>query len=204
MGEITDEYRLKLSGNLAGQTVNNIFYYRQGATSGDAGDVINLFVLNIIPKLQAALSTAMTFTDIECINVEDGSDFESVSGSWAGSQAGDYYDTFGAFGFILYPRKANMKSGAKRFAGVPELSVASGVPTATQLVKLDDLATAIGGNLGTALSGTVFYPAFYSRRCIKNVDKKCTSAYTESYELFNGSAFKWTTTQNSRKRGVGV
>lgn len=200
---VGDYYRLTLSGNQYGQVIQNIFYYRNTNVDGTASDIGNYFKNGPLLTIIAALSNTVTYTNIAVINMTDAGDYWENAFSFQGLRIGEAYESFGAFGFLSFPDKMNFKAGGKRFAGVAEADVLNGIPLAGQLLRLDNIATALGAIID--VSGAKFRPSFFSRKCVKDpVTHKCTDVFTEAFGQIASYAWKWVTTQNSRKRNVGI
>jgi len=188
---------------MSGQTIVNIFYYRNTAADGFAADLGATFRDSILPTIVLALSNAVTYTDIEVLNLDNVADYWSDAFSFSGTRPGEYFNSFAAYGFLSFPNTSNYKAGGKRFPGVPENDTTNGSPSSTQLTRLDNIATALG--LVLNIGGRVFRPQFFSKKCVKDpVTHKCTNVFTESYGTIGTYAWKWITTQNSRKLGVGI
>lgn len=200
---IGDQYKLILSGNLLGQTVKNIFHYRNDVADGFADELLGAFQLTVLPTILTALSSFLTYTNIDVINLDNGADFATEAFGVPGARGGEVYDSFGAYGFTLFPNVYNYKAGAKRFPGVAEADVSNGTPVASQLTRLDNIAVDLGAVL---ISGAKrFRPQLFSHRCVKNpTTHKCTDVFTDSFVTVATAAWDRVTTQNSRKRGVGV
>lgn len=200
---VGDHYRLTLSGNMLGQTIKNVFWYINQNTDSYASFLGTYFRDNTLLTIIAALSNTVTYTDIEVVNMDNTADFWSDAFSFSGLRSGETYDTFGAWGFLSFPTTSNYKAGGKRFPGVGETDAVNGIPTAAQLARLDNIAVVLGAVIN--LSGARFRPQFFSRKCVKDpVTHKCTNVFVESFGTIATYAWKWVTTQNTRKRGVGI
>ena len=200
---VNDRYRLKLSGNMSGQTIVNIFYYRNTTNDGFAADIGGTFQNSFLPVIVQALSNAVTYTDIEVLNLDNSADYWSNAFSFSGTRIGEYFNSFVAYGFLSFPTTSNYKAGGKRFPGVSEADTTNGIPSGAQLIRLDNIATILGQVVN--VGGKVFRPQFFSRKCVKDpVTHKCTDVFTESFGTIGTYAWKWITTQNSRKLGVGI
>lgn len=201
---INDIYRLKLSGNFLGQTVNNIFHFENVVANLTAVDLNSGFMLNVLPYIRAVCSTNMTYTDIEIVNLSNGSDFYTNTFGENGTRVGgDDAPPFVAWAFSLNPNRIDRRAGAKRFAGIREGDIVSGVNTGAILGPLDDLAIALGNPI-FVLAGR-FTPVLKSIRCVKDpVTNKCTSAFIISYPRISSANYDSVSTQSSRKFGYGV
>lgn len=193
---IGDHYRLKLSGNYLGQTIINTFYYENVLTNSTA-PFLNLdFLDDILPAIQAVVSDQVTFTDTEVQNLDNPSDFSVSAFSNPGLRAGQPTPPFVAWGYTLYSNNLVHRSGGKRFAGVAEPDIDNGVPVGSVLTPLNLLAIRMGAALPTG--GTAVWRPRIAR--ITYVD----SVPSYEWTVCNASAFKWVTSQNTRKFNVGV
>lgn len=201
---IGDHFRLKLSGNYLGQTINNIFWFENSVANLSAEDVWDMFLAQILPRILLVVTTAMTYTDVEVVNVEDPGDFYTDGFSFDGSRsAADNAPPFTAWSFQLNPNRVDRKAGAKRFAGLNEGDIVNGVNVGGLQSLLDDIALALGNAHNWA--GGRLIPCVFSHRCVKDaITHRCTSTFVDSFSRITSAVYDGVSTQNSRKFGVGV
>jgi len=200
VGEV---YRLKLSGNMYGETCLNIFHYKNLNTDLIASQ-LGVYVRDLqLPFIADCLSNIFTFTDIEIQNLDDSLDFWVGAFSTPGNRSGDPINAFDTYGFTLNPSQIDQRSGGKRFSGVSESDVSLGEPTLVQKGRLQTAAMQMA--LQIVIAGGVFRPCLESIRCNKGLDGKCNGTFkSPTYPIVNSVTWKWLTTQNSRKTGQGI
>jgi len=198
-----DIYELTLSGNLLGQTCQNVWVYRNEIADGTAGQLKNLFRDVIIPFITPVIVTRMTFTDIVVINKDDPSDHSVEAFSFPGLRSGDCEGPFDAWGFKKNPNRPDYKAGGTRFAGVEVGANQNGYPNGFYAPRLNSLAGVLSNNLITG--AVLFHMYIESERCVKDADGHCTDApKVHAFIRVSNTTFDTYTTQNSRKFGVGA
>lgn len=192
-------YLLKLSGNLLGQSVINIWHYTSVSGSPVASDLGGIFEVTVIPALMAIGSSDLTYTDLEVKNIASGTDYYVNSFSLKGTRNGVSSSPFNAWGFKLNPGNITVKAGGKRIGGVARDDMYDGDPVASMLSPLATAALWIGKALVTTAGN--FRPVLESIRCNKDpVTHKCNGTYqAPTYPQINSGTFDVGTTQSSRK-----
>jgi len=201
---VGNHYVLKMSGNLLGQTINNIFRFENVVADGTAELLWDLFEAQVIPRILAVTSDSMTYTDVEIEAIESPTDFYTTSFSYPGILgSGEDMPPFTAWAFKLNPNRLDRKGGSKRFAGIREPYQENGVNSGGIQSELDDLAIVLGKRL---ISGLVAYiPTLYSKRCVKDSEThRCTNFFIEDFTRVTSAVYDAISTQNTRKFGNGI
>jgi len=196
---IGDEYSVITRANLNGQTVINVYKYRNTGTDGTATQLATYFRDSMLENIKTICSNQLTFTEVSVINDDNETEFASLFFSKPGLRTGQCAPPFVAWGFQMYTNNIHRKPAAKRFGGVSEDDMNNGYPDDGFQDALDNVAlmlSAIG-----VVSGAQFRPILLSRLCVKDLGGKCAQPPSYTYERNNitSAAFDYITSQNSRK-----
>jgi len=195
---VGDFYTLKLSGNMLGQTILNIFHYEMITGSGGGSAELNTgFQANILTRIMAIASSDVTYTDIEIFNWDNGSDFVVDNFSQSGQQANQSSTSFLAWAFVLNAANINNKPGHKRFAGVASVSLQDNAPASAIITSLNSLASVLGSPI---ISGGNSYRPRHRYKIESNIE----GVYNEGWVNINSAEFRRVSTQSTRKPWVGI
>lgn len=169
---IDDLYELTDHQVLAGQEVDNVYFYRTGAAflttfPTNAQVLAENWASQILPDIAAVQVDNVAHRSVQVRNLYDPADSYTHDVSVIGANtSSDYLTTFDAIGFKLAPDTAAVKAGAKRIAGVMETAQTDGVITVgsylTQLATTSDAMTR-AVQVGTLILSDVFFPAIVKR-----------------------------------------
>lgn len=201
MANIDDVIRITVEGAYFAQKALNVYYYGVRDDALDLSDLATAFDTQVQTTVMLALSQSYGFVKITLQNLMDEDDFfVDTFSTRFGSRTGDPAPSFVAWGIRLFVDKLMQRTGAKRLVGVSETDISNGVPTGTALSLVNSAATLMGyplapsGFLWTALPmvATFVKPNPTDPPILSNVTP-----------IVSG-LFRWVTSQNSRKIGLGV
>lgn len=163
-----DVYQVIDTSVVEGQKCLNVYFYQLGSmTLGfGAADVTAAFVDQVLPDVVACQNSQVVHTEISARNLFDEADAHTQLVSVAGVDGGDFVGTFEAMPFRLVGDNAAVRNGAKRYVGVTESRVTSGVVDAAP--ELAALAT-LGDQLSTTLDAGLLDAARLAPAIIKRL-----------------------------------
>lgn len=129
MGNVGDLWQIRTVGQLYGQEINNIFWFKQLSTGGvnDASEAAEgLFFNKLSPALLPILHVDFAFTAVVATNWTTGLEQDVhilTAGNVGLITAGDCMPSMIAWTFKYQKSQPLYSSGGKRFAGVPETKV---------------------------------------------------------------------------------
>lgn len=143
MGDI---FKLTLVSTVGGQTLNNVFHYRQtiGLTNGNI--LAQEWINEILPDLKPIISSSTQFRSLNWYNYNDIADFgvdDSILGE-AGTVGGETLPTFTAWAFQYNRTTRATRNGSKRFGTISETDNQNGNASPLALPKLTTAAASLG------------------------------------------------------------
>lgn len=147
---IGDHYELVLKSACLGEDFRNVIHYVMLAGSGDWTDLATQWATDIESPLEAVLSNQWTASEIEVINLDDPTDYGSLSISWVGDYVAGVPGTLP--GWVAWSFKKNrtsreFRNGSIRFSGISEAATDGLDPNATALTELTTLGTALSADV---------------------------------------------------------
>lgn len=203
-----DIYELIDVQTLAGQTVLNVYFYRQNnlAVTADAQDLIDSYVGQVLPEVAGVQTDNVLHTEIRCRNLFNPVDNAVEAISVAGADTSNEGMTnFDAVGYALSQNNGSVKNGAKRYAGLPEGAQNDGViDEPVYIALLTTLAAALTGTLDVGIVGT-WLPIIVKRIAEGGGDYRLPANAGEAVfgEIISAVFNPVVTSQVSRKLGVG-
>jgi len=215
-----DIYELTDVQRLYGQTVYNVYYYRQDLVfllglPTTAQVVLEAWQAQKLLHIQNIQSTDLVHTEIRVRNLFDATDAFSKSVSVTGLSAdtGGTMSAFNAWAFVMEGDNASVRDGAKRIAGVVEAHQADGVFNADAAIVglFNQTATRLEGALeiGTLITSPVFLPVVVARNRTGvpgsyQYNLPQTQVTANWSNIVNVLWKALITSQTSRKVGVGI
>lgn len=210
---VGDIYQLTDFQMCQGQTLENVYFYRQ--TAEDAGfptakalsDMWNSQVRIPITNIQ---SNTVVHTRYQVINLFNPAELSDLIDSDAGSQSGDMNPVFIAWGFGAPRSNRLIRKSTRRIGGVMEVHTVNGAATAGAITLLNLMATAFNAQLVNAVVGgsNVFVPVAVKRILVTPEEgdpyyRLPESSVEATFRIISNWAYEKVTTQSSRKIGHG-
>lgn len=144
-----DTYRITVYMDKAGQEMLSIYHYFQTVGTGDATDLLADFISNVVPSLQNLLSASITIDDLECVCLENPTDFDTNGGNYPGLVSGENASPATTYSIQLHTNRLDAKDGGKHLPGVIEGyvnngDIVSGIPQlrlATAMLAMEAILT---------------------------------------------------------------
>jgi len=153
--------KLTLQTTYLGEICQNVFYYDVSGVDPSTADLLVVFATDVIPDIQNIVSSAVSFVNLDAINLDDPTDFSNVAiVGTPGARPTDPSPPFLAWGYTYNRTSRVVRSGAKRFVGIAEGDMDEGIAVTGILAALD----ALGAQLSTSLVGPiggVYEPIIY-------------------------------------------
>lgn len=179
----------------------NVFAYEATSGSSSAGDCIAAFDNDIMTNILNICSIVTEFTSIECINLDNLSDFSTLPITQFGIVTGEYLSPFVGWEFQYIRAVRGVHHGRKTFGMVGEASQANGAPTGSMLITLVGTQTVLGQPIN-GVSGT-YTPRIWRRAgsyAPYSGVPPVGTPYPDTFYPIAGVQFNRLSTQNSRKR----
>jgi len=190
-----DVYKVVLKGTLLTQEISNTFYYGRTTSSFHASDLVPAFINDMMPKIRAVTSSAVTYLSVAAQSIDDDTDGVLQAISLAGFRPSPVESSFEAWGYRLYHDILAARSGSKRFAGVADGDAGDGVPSGGVMLLIGALTAQLVAPL--VIGGLPrFYPALKRLQYVGALP-------VPTFRQMSSAQFRWLTTQNSRKVGRG-
>lgn len=186
-------YRLTLNWGYLFQNCANVGHYETTDPAATAKDLAESFWSTFAGVLTAQASTAVTFIDVEVINLNDPNDWHKESLGNPGLRAGSDIAPFLAVGIRLDRQDRSIRPGSKRIGGVLETDVADG-GTLEPIIVPTYQAVADAWSSDVTGSTLIVYNCVVLHRPTPNDPNQRTTAVIDG--VLTGL-----TTQNSRKAG---
>lgn len=186
--------RLTFKQNYQGHTAYNVFHYSVDNNEDDnASYLTNRFDQVNTPAIVAVQNVGVVSESLYAIDVLHPPDFDTLATTDPGvvGSVATGMPRFNAHSMVFNVTPSEIRHGFKRFTGVDESQVATGVYTTTAQTALDDLATALCASL--TISGRVFIPIVVR---YTGFDPVTIAFYTEIIQRLAC----YVSTQNTRKR----
>lgn len=216
-----ESFILTLKGNNADRTTINVFQYEVVEAFPSVEDVFpelldafeNFFFDAQTGTLNSDLfHIAQKYTSLSVYSLADPSPFLERVIAYEGLHAtSEQMPRFVAYSVRSAKKSRGIRRGFKRFAGVPEIAANAGELAGNFLADLNVTADLLGSTMSKAVAPTyTFVPVVIGR--VQYITPGGTIAYRfpESASEYNAfiaddwEAVNELTTQNTRKRGVGV
>lgn len=161
-----DIYELTDVMTQKGQTIYNVYYFRQNNLSvpTSASDLLDSFEGSLLPEVLDIQGADVLHTTLKARNLfNEGDNAERAISEAGNGGATDEFPVFTALGFTLGQDNGAVKNGAKRFAGIPEAAALDGVINdAAFIVAVLALQTALETVLPVGLAA-VWSPVIVKR-----------------------------------------
>jgi len=146
-----DILEVKLFGVCNSIDTLNVFYYANvahaGGSTSDISALSEAFGTVLVPQIAAPLTNAAHFSLVTVAYAIEPDLIDSFIVDVSGGGESETLPVFNAIGFRYERTSVNVRSGAKRFAGVPEDGQNAGVITPTYQTTCETLATQLGAIL---------------------------------------------------------
>lgn len=187
-----DIIKLTLVSTVGGQTLNNVFHYRQtiGVLGGEM--LAQEFINEVLPDLKPIISSSTLFRSVNWYNYDDISDFgvdDSILGE-AGTVGGETLPTFTCWAFQYNRTTRATRNGSKRFGTISENDNQNGNASPLALPKLVTAANSLGQFIN--LGGTEIWRPVIARLSPDGASVILTNDVRDVQ-------YKRITTQNTRK-----
>lgn len=202
MADGNDIIRITDRQTLLGQVVLNVYFYQlqDTGTFGDGylDDIAAHFVEAVITPVTALQINVLEHTELFLENLTNGLDILTydtdfpIEGSVSGE---DVMPPFVSYGFQLIRESRATRNGYKRFAGVPENMVDSGVYVGSPTL-ISDVETGLAADIVSGLA-TLCHPVIVRHP----IDVPLISPV---FSNVGASLFRGIGSQNTRKFGRGV
>lgn len=198
---LNDKFKLTAKMTYRGQQLVNTYWYEQraGSQAQAALTLAQAFENDVQTVIRTVQHTSLLWTQIDVINLDNFSDYASLTGSEItvpdGTRTGGESNTFLAWGFRLNRAVRGVHHGAKRIGGVADDDVVNGTAAAGLVATLASVATALGATLGNPAVAE-FIPRI--GRTIKTGPVENPVYEYQFFPITNVSYIR-VTTQNSRK-----
>lgn len=189
-----DLYELHLIGHMGNQDTLNVFHYLQTSGSGGAANLANGFGAVVLPDLREVMTTGAEIRRVFAKDKANPTDFGTNIVNQAGFVTDSSLPVHLTWSFTYISNRLDARSGGKRFSGIGETMLSSGVATLTYQAKLVVLAATLESNI--TLGADSWRPVIYGKRYIA-----ATQEYTEAYfaNPLAGVDYLGVTSQNNRK-----
>lgn len=187
-----DIYRARVQYMYLNQELENVFHYRQLTGVCSSLALANQIDIDIVPAIQDVQNEQTEHKQIIVINLDDTSDFETFPTSGFGTRTGSNGTPFVSWGYLLETTDRKLRSGGKRFGGLSEDDVASGLAEAGVLTALAALGIAMTANLETATASCEWEMVLHREATIEPPADAITVRV-------DNVIYKRVTTQSSRK-----
>lgn len=198
---MNDIVRVIHNQSLAGQTVQNVYFYRVVTLTGLEGAYLEVvrdwFLDEVLPPIQVMQSTALTYIGLNIQNVTNGIDFLDYAfvQPYGGTVVNDTLPPYATYTFRLIRETLVTRNGYKRFAGVFENAQNNGVLNPAYAAPINDIAVALAADIQPP-------PSIVPLLAPVIVRKDSTGVITAVNDV-GGSDFRGIGTQNTRKIGYG-
>lgn len=200
-----DRYQLVLQqryGPTSGPLVDNVFAYEQTNGSGTAIELVNTFILNVLPKIADIQHFIMETRFVSAINLDDLSDFYQLADGTVGTiSAGDVLPPYASWTFRYVRATRAVKDGRKAVCGVPENFQSAGLPVGAITTALTACALSFGAPLPDAGTGSTWEPRIWRRPGTYN--GVVVPAPGQFFPI-TGVVYSAVSTQSTRKFGRGI
>lgn len=193
-----DDYEIITKFTYLGQLCYNRYYYRQISVGEEPAldDIVNAWLLQVYPHIQAVTLEDSVLTQIDIINLSNPLEFDTINPLNAdGDLVGSTMPSYVSWTFRLDRSTREFRPGRKSFQGVGEGSTIGNEPTAGILPDLTVLADSLAEFLVTPIAGATLRPKLL---------RTATGVGVIADANVTGASFTALSTQNSRKKGVGV
>lgn len=190
---IGDLYQLIDRQDLLGQEVINRYHYVNVSLGGNANDLADAYIQDVLPSVLATQRSGLEHKTIEVINLDDLTDFhtETLVGATGTYPTGEGQLPFVTLSMKLVRSTRAIRNGRKAISGISEeFTNASGLDPAVQPL-VDALAVAMGATIAAPLSAAGFEPTI--------LGEPNDNRPTEIRVPVAGVVFGRIGTQNSRK-----
>lgn len=126
---LSDCYMLRDVQHFSGELVLNVYFYQDLLLSSIAQNVVESYVADVLPKVQAVQSGWISHDLIDAVNLADPSNFYELHEAVGGDIDSDALPAHSALNFTLRLNSRALRPGSKRICGVPEINQNHGVLT---------------------------------------------------------------------------
>ena len=152
-----DVFQITLEGFSLIEPITNVFYYGASSSSTDPADpyiaVINEFVGEVVDPLIAVLNTSTRYAQVTIKNLQNMTDFATLSINKTGTLAGAALPPHLTFTAQLVRSNLLTRNGSKRFSGLVEegltgntINWVAGQKTALENALAADLVSSVVGS----------------------------------------------------------
>lgn len=191
---------------LFGQQVLNVYHYKM-LTAPSTGLAVNALYRAMDSIINGVLvllqSSQLKHTGWAMTNLDDDSEFALIPTNYFASGPADAMPPFVAYSFRYNRDSRAVRNGQKRYAGVCESFVDSGVLTSVPLVNADALAVLLQGPLTDVLTGAIFQPRILHRATTAGVGGATSTTPRADYGVASVQYVR-VSSQNTRKFGHGA
>ena len=139
-----DIYLARVQYTFLSQQMENTFYLRQESGVCDASGLNTNLDRVWLPSILAIQSASVTHDQIVTINLDDTGDFDTIITGDSGVRAGEPAPPMLAFGYSTTSTDRILRAGGKRFGGISEADVDTGVADVGVVTALTNLGTVLG------------------------------------------------------------
>lgn len=162
MPAVNDVYQLRLKYTVREQRFMNVFHYQATGIAGTASQCRQAVNGQLFPQLQAIMSSETVWGTWEVQNLDDPTDFASVTFTAVGGRSGTYSTTHDAFSFTYESARADAQSGGKRFGAVAASDMIDGLPAPALITPIATLEAALATQI--TIAGCTYRPRIYGKR----------------------------------------
>ena len=186
-----DLVRLVYTYSHLGKSMVNVFWYVVGSGTEEMQDIVQQFSNDVVIPVLAVQQNQCLASKLEGFNETDGAGYAVLNypPTVLGQRPGERAPSFVAYAFRLNRETRLTRHGQKRIGGVSESDIEGNNPIGAVIPLLNDLATAMAGNMVTP-SGAVLSPV------IRGVDKQTQAVILNDVDSVE---FTRVTSQVSRK-----
>lgn len=130
------------------EAIENVYFYNHSAGTGDATDLGNDWIDQILPLVLDIQNENMHTVGVDITNLGDLGDFDSLVATGVGISTGAMLPSFNGISFTMKPDTRAVRKGGKRIAGMSEASQTNGIIDDTALeARIETYRLALGANL---------------------------------------------------------
>ena len=178
-------------------TYRNVYYLRRSTGTDGAAELLDEFLLQMVPKIANCISTGMQHVRMEAFNLVTSTDFAVLTDATGGGRTGTLAPPFLAASLRFERSDRNFRAGSKRYGRLSISDVGSKFLSATLQTNMGTLAAQIES--GITYSGHQF--DFMIPRRVKDGSGKYV--LNDLSIVTNVTVRGLVTSQNSRKVNVG-
>lgn len=198
-----DRFQTTLHGHAltSGGAIDNVFVYLQQEGAGGSLQLNTAFIADIVPAIIALSADQYIIDDVESINFDNLSDYNTTVIDEAGTSTGQHLPIFNTWGFEYVRTTRAIQSGRKFIGIIAEPDSENGQPASGVLSRITSMEVALSGEIDDAVTVSSWRPQLWRRPGVYSSGS--VSAPGLFYDV-DQVRFTKITTCNSRKIGRGA